>query len=279
MNKDRIQRTLSADGTQIAARVYGQGLPLILLSAGPGDSETSWEVLLPFLSERFTCYLLNTRGRGLSADHPDHSPQRLVEDVVAFADALGEPVGLVGWGSTLWALVAAEHTATISAVAAYEPGANEVMSEEVATCLSEAFIRMGELVAEGRLLDAARVFIEKSNVIYTPEELAGGTPQEFWEAAAPNIPDFLHEEQQMAESGQPGPTDPAVLTKITVPVLLLRGSESKPWFVDSLRHVADHLPNSHQREIVGAGHFGLHTEPEAVADELTRFFTSVQQPA
>jgi len=34
-------------------------------------------------------------GRGLSANHPDHSPKRLVEDITAFVDSIGEPVGLV----------------------------------------------------------------------------------------------------------------------------------------------------------------------------------------
>jgi pimeloyl-ACP methyl ester carboxylesterase len=272
----RIHRAVSADGTQIAARLHGSGPPLVLLPAGPGDSETSWGKLMPFLSQRFTCYLMNTRGRGLSADYPDHSPQRLVEDVVSFAESIGEPAGLVGWGDALWARVAAEGTSAVSAVAAYEPGADEVMSKELGARLAEVLAHVGDLVAEGRLVQAARTFIDGSNIIYTDEELAGGTPWAFWEAAAPNIPIFLQEEQQAAASGQPGPTDPSVLSRITVPVLLLHGSESRPWFADSIRHIAGHVAEPRIRLIAGAGHFGPHTEPEAVASELIRFFAREQ---
>jgi pimeloyl-ACP methyl ester carboxylesterase len=279
MNENRIHRAVSADGTQIVARVHGQGPPLVFLPAGPGDSETSWGILLPFLSDRFTCYLMNTRGRGLSADHPDYSPQRLVEDVVAFAESIGEPVGLTGWGTTLLALVAAEGTTAVSAVAAYESAADEVASEEIRARLGDVFARVGELAAEGRLVDAARSFIEHSTVIYTDEEVTSGAPWAFWQTSAPNILVFLQEEQQAAASERPGPTDPAVLARITVLVLLLHGSESRPWFTGSVRHVASRVADPHVRAISGAGHFGPHTKPEAVASELIGFFSSALQPA
>lgn len=55
MNENRTHRAVSADGTGITARVQGQGPPLVLLPAGPGDSVTSWRYVLPFLSESFTC--------------------------------------------------------------------------------------------------------------------------------------------------------------------------------------------------------------------------------
>jgi len=89
---DRIQQAVSADGTRIAARVRGEGPPIVLLPAGPGDSELSWNRVASYLSERFTCYLLETRGRGPSGDHPDHSPERQVEDVLALVEAIDEPV-------------------------------------------------------------------------------------------------------------------------------------------------------------------------------------------
>ncbi len=279
MNENRTHRAVSADGTGITARVQGQGPPLVLLPAGPGDSVTSWRYVLPFLSESFTCYLMDTRGRGLSADHPDHSPERLVEDITAFAESIGEPVGLVDWGSVLRTLVAAEGTAAVSAIAIYEPGANEVMSEEVGAPLGNALARVGEFVAEGRLLEAARTLIENSDAIYTDEDLAGGAPSDFWEAAAPNRPVFLQEQQLAAESGRPGPTNPSVLAKLEVPVLLLHGTRTKPWFSDSVRHVAEQVADPHVREIAGAAHFGPYTEPEAIAGELARFFSHALQAA
>lgn len=276
MQQERIQRVVSEDGTGIVARVAGQGPPLVLLPAGPGDSDTSWSPLLPWLSERFTCYLLDTRGRGASTNHPDHSTERLVQDVAACLDDLGRPVGLVEWGTSLWARVAAEHATAITAVAAYEPGTDEGMNAEVVSRFQEViFPRLGELIAEGRLLDAARAFIEHSDVLYNDEELAHGAPSAFWTAAAPNLPIFLQEQQQLAVSGA-GPTSPTILGSIEVPVLLMGGTASRRWFSDSVRHVARHVRDARVAKITGAGHFGPHTHPEAVAEEIIRFFTAQQ---
>ena len=45
------------------------------------------------------------RGRGLSGDHPDLSLGRVVDDMLAYVDSIGEPTGLVGWsGGAMWAL-------------------------------------------------------------------------------------------------------------------------------------------------------------------------------
>jgi pimeloyl-ACP methyl ester carboxylesterase len=83
VTEERVHRVVSADGTEISGRVQGQGPPLVLVHGGFGDGEVAWEALLPHLTDRFTCYLPSTRGRGLSGDNPDHSPPRLDEDVTA----------------------------------------------------------------------------------------------------------------------------------------------------------------------------------------------------
>jgi hypothetical protein len=60
------------------------------------------------------------------------------------------------------------------------------MSEEIGAHLEGVFARMGKLAAAGPLVDAAGTFIEKSNVIYTDEEVVGGAPWDFWKTAAPD---------------------------------------------------------------------------------------------
>jgi pimeloyl-ACP methyl ester carboxylesterase len=271
-----VHKARSKDGTEITARFFGQGPPLLLLPAGPGDSETSWHRVAAFLSEQFTCYLLNTRGRALSGDDPDHSPDRLVEDVAAFADSIGEPVGMLGWGSALWARAAASKKIDLFAVAVYEPGAGEVMSETAGKRMGEVFAGVGKHVAEGELVKAAREFIDGSSVIYSQEDLDSGAPAQFWEAAADRLPLFLRESKQASGSGGPGATSPETLGKITVPVLLLHGDRSSEWFNNSVQYVAGHLPDATERQIKNAAHFGPYTQPGAVADEMIRFFTEMQ---
>ena len=72
-SEDQIHVAVSNDGTKIAGRVRGNGPPLVLVHGGLGSGEFSWLFLLPFLVEHFTCYLMSTRGRGLSGDGADHS--------------------------------------------------------------------------------------------------------------------------------------------------------------------------------------------------------------
>jgi pimeloyl-ACP methyl ester carboxylesterase len=272
-DQDHVERVASRDGTEITARVGGQGPPVVLLPAGPGDSELSWGRVVPFLSKQCTCYMLETRGRGESGDDPDHSPDRLVEDVLAFAEDLGEPIGVVGWGSALWARVAAREGAPLFAVAAYEPGAGEAMRNETGERMGKVFGSVAELAAEGRLLAAARAFIENADVIYSEEDLATGAAAEFWEAAASRLPLFLQESKQAAGSGQPGATSPSELGKLTMPVLLLHGDRTSQWFDDSVKHVAEHVADATVRRIAGAAHFGPYTHPREVAEEMGRFFT------
>jgi len=269
-------KAYSKDGTEIVARVKGQGRPLLLLPAGPGDSETSWHKVVPFLSKQFTCYLLNTRGRGLSGDHPDHSPDRLVEDVSAFAESIGEPVGILGWGSALWTRVAASKKVALFAVAVYEPGAGEMMSKEDGKRMGEVFAKVGNYVADGMLVEAARTFINGSNVIYSQEDLNSGAPAEFWKASAERLSLFLKEGKQASNSGQPGATSPETLGKITMPVLLLNGDRSSKWFNDSVQYVAKHLPDATVQRVTNAAHFAPWTQPIAVAEEMIRFLVGKQ---
>jgi pimeloyl-ACP methyl ester carboxylesterase len=266
-------RAVSDDGTEIAGHVYGNGQPLVLVHAGLGDGVLDWDAAMPFLSDRFTCYLMSTRGRGLSDDHPDQSPERYVEDVVAFVESIGEPVGLAGAsGGAMFTLGAAARSKAVAAVAACDPLAFETLDEEDEARLHDAVEHMAELAAEDRLVEAARDWMtEWAN----DHEMAALSESGYLEACAKYVPVLLQVLQQADESDDPSPTDPSVLQQITVPVLILQGSQSNatwPWFTDSVRHVDEHVVDSTVREIAGAGHMGAWVEPEPYTDELARFF-------
>lgn len=273
-----VHRTASDDDTEIAGRVHGQGPPLVLVPGALGDGERVWESLLPLLTDRFTCYAMSTRSRGLSGDSTDLSLERQVQDITAFAESIDEPVGLLGWSSgALLSLATAENTDAVSAVAAYEPPVFEVMSETVGERMMETVARMGAVAEEGRMADAARTWIE---FVATDDELADATAADFFEALAPNVPVQLREFEQFSESEWARPAAPSELAKISAPILLLHGTRSipDPWFIDSVRHVDEHAPDTRIREIGGAGHLGPVLEPERIADELIGFFAATQKP-
>ena len=265
-----VHRSTSDDGIEIAGRVHGHGPPLVLVHGGLGDGEGSWDPLLPFLADGFTCYTMSTRGRGGSGESADHSPDRLVEDVTTFAESVGEPVGLVGLSTTV-TLGAAAKTDAVGAVAVYEPGVNEAIGEDDIVRIEEMFARVAEASAEDRLAEAARELID---LVGNDDEVAALSATNYFDAAGGNVPVLLTEIEQSARSEAPGSTDPSVLARITVPVLLLHGSRTAlaDWATNSVQYLADHLADAHVHEITGAGHLGPHCEPEVVADELVLFF-------
>jgi pimeloyl-ACP methyl ester carboxylesterase len=280
MTDHQIQRTVSADGTEIVGRVRGQGPPLVLVHGGIGDGEIAWAALLPHLTDRFTCYLPSTRGRGLSADNPDHSPARLVEDVTAFVDSIGEPVCLVGWsGSGPWVLgAAAVRSGSVAAVAAYEPFVVSVLRDDDLARTFATMEQVGLAAAHGRLVDAVRAF---ARWICTDAEIAALEETDFYERWAGCVPAMLRFVQQDASYEGPRSTDPEVLGMVAAPVLLLRGRQTLlgTFFADAARHIAQHVSDPHFRELPGAGHLAPLIAPETIATELVSFFESVRQPA
>lgn len=277
VSEGRIHRSTSSDGTQVTATVHGQGPSLVFLPAGPADAGTAWGRVLPHLTERFSCHMLNTRGRGLSGDDLDHSPDRLIDDISAYAESVGEPLGLVEWGSFIggaWSLFAAHRSSAIHAVAAFDPLVLGVASDEDAALLEGILERVSDLVTKGHLQEAARRFVAEmaEHGFYTEADMAGGATSELWSASIGSIPLFFEEMDQAGREGAPDPADPSRLDAVSVPVLLLHGTRSHPMNRELVRFVANHLPQREVRAIPGAGHYGPMTHPEPVARELVEFF-------
>ena len=99
MSNQRSHYVTTTDGVTIGGTVHGQGPPLVFVHGMVADGDTDWQALLPHLTGRFTCYVPSYRGRGLSGDHPDLSPGRMVDDILAYVDSIEAPTGLVGWSS------------------------------------------------------------------------------------------------------------------------------------------------------------------------------------
>jgi pimeloyl-ACP methyl ester carboxylesterase len=276
MTEKRTHRAVSADGTKIAGRVVGDGPPLVLLHGALYCGETAWETMLPHLTGRFTCFLPSTRGRGLSADAREHSPQRWLEDVVGFVDSIGQPVPLFGWSAGgVMALGVAEHSAAVTAVVAYEPGALETIGEETFAGMRATLARMTDEVEQGRPSEAARLW---AAFVYNDEELATMVAYKLNEVAAPNIPADLGMLPNL-DPTRPSPTDPTALATISVPVLVLQGERTTlSWFDRSIRHLAEHVPDCEIRTVPGAGHAGPRHAPEPVAAELIRFLPKIRVP-
>ena len=276
MSNQRTHEVTTTDGVTIVGTVHGQGPPLVFTQGGIGDCDVDWRALLPHLTGRFTCYLPSLRGRGLSGDHPDLGFGRLVEDLVAYVDSIGESTGLVGWSAGGMVLAVAAQSDAVSAVAAVEPTLWSLMDEEERAAVGGAVARMGELAAEDNLTEAARAF---GGFPFNDAEIAVADEAGYFEAMGRYVPTLLDQLQQAAGYQGPSADDPVVLGAISAPLLLLHGSDTKRIFTASVRFAAEHVPDATLREIPGAGHAAPLTHPEALAEALTDFFSPAEHPA
>src|SRR3712207_6342939 len=85
---------------------------------------STWQLVMPDLSEHFTVYAMVRRGRGESGDGADYSLEREFEDVVALIDSIGGTVDLLGHshGAILALEAALRHTDRVRRLVLYEGG-------------------------------------------------------------------------------------------------------------------------------------------------------------
>jgi len=279
MSNQRSHYVTTSDGVTIGGTVHGHGPALVFIQGAVGDGDLDWQRVLPHLTDKYTCHLPSLRGRGLSGDHPDLSPSRIVEDFATYVDSIGEPVALVGWsGGGYFALgVAASRPESVAAVAPWEPGILSLMDKAEKAAVGAAVTRTAEYAAEGNLAAAVRAFL---GFPFNDQEIAVAADVGYLEAATRYVPNLLSLLQQgMEDDGAAAVEDPAVLGTISAPVLVLVGSDTKPFFTTSAQHVVDHVPNAQVREIPGAGHAAPLTHPQELAGALIEFFSPAQQPA
>jgi pimeloyl-ACP methyl ester carboxylesterase len=275
MNNHRTHYVTTTDGVSLGATVQGQGPPLVFLQGAVGDGDLDWQAVLPHLTDRFTCHLPSMRCRGLSGDHPDLSIPRLAEDVTTYVDSIGEPTGLVGWslGASL-ALLAAAQSDVADAIAPFEPAMMGLMDEQEHAVMGAAVAGTGEQAQAGNLTAALRAFLGWP---FAEDEIAVADQAGYIEAAGRYVPSLLDFFQQATESDSPAVDEAAALAAISVPVLALRGSDTRPFFADSVRYVADHAPDGREHEIPGAAHAAPMTHPGTFAEALTEFFSPALQ--
>jgi pimeloyl-ACP methyl ester carboxylesterase len=238
----RVHRTISPDGTQIAGEVVGEGPALVLVHGGLGDGNPAMNLLLPSLSERFTCFLVSTRGRGQSGDHTDHSRERHYEDIATFVDGIGEPAALFGHSSgATWSLGAAGRCRALTGLAVYEP-ALPVIRPVISDHDYERFVAA---VDAGRVAEAALIGLD---AVVEPNEEERTLIESIAELTGPVLPANV---QELPELNRPA--DLPALARIRVPLTLFQGSRTGDHFKQADRLVQEHVPHGRVIEVEG-GH-------------------------
>lgn len=256
-----VEHVTSKDGTRIGFWRSGGGPPLVLVH-GTATAHWTFRFIVPALSDRFTIYAIDRRGRGESDDGAEYALERELEDVAAVVDSIDEPAGLFGhsYGATL-ALAVALVTRNLHKLVLYEPapGVPGVPSEDLE--------RIDELVARGEgeeaLVHAFRSFG------LTPEEIEQMRASPTWPARLA----AAHTVTREVRAEEAYHVDPERFRHLATPVLLLLGEQSPDWASEGTERIRAILPDARVAILRGEGHVAIMTAPELVADEVARFLS------
>ncbi|GIH15200.1 alpha/beta fold hydrolase [Rugosimonospora africana] len=282
----------SQDGTRVGYRQLGEG-PGIVLLHGSMESAQNHMQLARALAGRFTIYLPDRRGRGMTGPYGDaYGIEREVEDLRAVLTATGARNVFGVSASGLVALQAAVSLPEIERVAVYEPALlvdgydqglvgwidrfdREIGDGDVPAALVTSML--GLELGPKLLNYLPRWLLEGfTNLAMKSEDKSAGPDDVTMRKLAPTIGYEGRLIRQMA--GTLG-----TFQDLKTPVLLLGGSKGLAFLKPSLDALERTLPNATRIEFAGLDHGGSSDvtkanaggKPEVVAPELQRFFGAV----
>lgn len=270
--KDRsLEIVTSKDGTTIAFDKTGHGPALILVGGSfeqrAMHSETSQLAAHPSLSEHFTVFHYDRRGRGNSTDTQPYAVAREVEDIEALINEAGGSVFLSGISSgAILAMEAAINLGSkVKKLAMYEPPYN-YSDGDTEQALKRFKKHFSDALAEGRRGDAVAHFLA---MLGLPAEQLDEMRQlpmwPMWESIAPT---FGYEAALMGDDASV-PTERAAL--IAVPTLIIDGSASSSSMRTAANTLANAIRKAQRLTLEGQTH---QVSADALAPVLVQFFNS-----
>ena len=261
-------RVVSRDGTAIAYWTSGEGPPLLLVHGTSGSHER-FAPLLPYLEPHATVHVMDRRGRGESGDAPEYALEREFEDVAAVVDAIaqasGSKVDVYGhsYGGEC-AFGAALRTTNIRSLVLYE-GWPPVMPEKLKFPggIEE---RLDALVASGDR-EAALELFWRQVVKVTEEDIQAIRAQPTWPSRLATVHTITREFRAFFDDT----FDPRRAARITVPVLLLVGTDTPDELRDDPETVAAALPDARIAVLEGQQHIADVLAPELFAERVLEF--------
>ncbi|KIY03650.1 uncharacterized protein Z520_00341 [Fonsecaea multimorphosa CBS 102226] len=289
----------SKDGTKIAFYQIGKG-PGIIILHGAMQHGLSHVDLAKALSESFTCYLPDRRGRGRSGvTGKDYSVRKEVEDVEAIHLVTGAKF-IFGVSSgaliTLSAALAAP-ASHIQRIAVFEPPwrpesdregmsawvqryQTEIDRGELAKAAVTAMLgaEMGPAIFRSRYFpQGLLVLLTKVMMAFENKPSRESTNGEYAEPLVKDLIPTVRNDFEIAMS-MLGEETLQKLASIQTETLILGGSRSQAYLKNSVRELEKILPNAARVEFEGLDHGGTcnkaqHGSPEVFAAELRRFFS------
>ncbi|MEU7003874.1 alpha/beta hydrolase [Nonomuraea sp. NPDC046570] len=256
-----MQTVVSKDGTEIAYDRSGSGPVIIMMAAGPTDH---WALagIAELLSEDFTVFNYDRRGRGDSGDSASYAPEREYEDLQALITEAGGDARVFGSsGGGILALKAAAWGADIGRLAIWE--APFILEGSRPPVRADYRQNLEKLLTENRRGDMIESFMV--DAVGMPVEFV--TPMRdapFWPSMERIAHTLIYDATIIGDWSLP-----AGLPELTVPTLVLEGGTT-PWLTQSAEALTQALPAARHTVLPGQTH---DVEATAIAPQLAEFFS------
>jgi pimeloyl-ACP methyl ester carboxylesterase len=235
-----------------------------VLVHGAGSARWSFDAVRTHLEARFAVIAIDRRGRGDSTDGAEYSLEREYEDVAAVVRDAGSAALLMGHSYGGLVAAGAARLLDLPRLALYEPAMGGVLATR------ETVERWEGLIADGDRDTVVREFF-RSIAGYDEAAIEEMSRLPVWEARRQVVPTVPRELRAELEHR----FDRERMADLSTPTLLLVGTESPNWAVQSVRAYADAIPGSETSALEAQGHSANMTAPDMLASELERFLAQV----
>jgi pimeloyl-ACP methyl ester carboxylesterase len=252
----------SKDGTPIGYFQIGCG-PAIVFVHGSISDHRDWKKVAHILSARFTCILMDRRGRGHSRNiTSEYSIQKEYEDIAAVVASAGPEVSLAGHSFGAACALGAAALSPVRRLVLYE--APYPMGKPVA---GENLLAFKQALASGDLDLALAVGMERF-IGLPAAEVAVTRSSRAWAHMRGVVTSWTRELEAMDALGE----DLSAFSHFATPTLLLRGSESPEYpFQSTTRALERTLLHARVSTLQGQSHMAMRLEPEVVAGRIAQF--------
>lgn len=262
-----MQTVRSKDGTIIAYDRSGTG-PAVILVAGALQYrafDQGMKELADLLSQEFTVFNYDRRGRGDSGDTQPYALEREIEDIEALIEEAGGSASLYGIssGAALAMEAAIKLGRKVHKLAMYEPPYN---SDPAATQSWRKYVNeLRELLAAGRNADAVGLFMMLVGA--PPDQVQGLRQSPIWPLFESIAPTLAYD--HIAAMGEDATVPVQRAAQVPVPTLLVTGSATFPFMYETAKTLASAMPNAQHRVLEGQTH---EVSAQALAPMLIDFF-------
>lgn len=252
----------SKDGTRIGFARFGKG-PGIVFVHGSISGRRDWFRVAEALADRFTCYLMDRRGRGLSEfGNADYSIEREHEDIAAVLKAAGPNASLVAHSYGATCALGAALLSPVKRMVLYEPPLP--IHDLIA---GEALAAYRHAANEARFDEAMEIGLREF-VRLPAAKIESMKKTRMWPKLTALVPTWPRELEAMDAIGSPVDQ----YSRIACPTLILLGTESAQHpFRDAAAALEKVIPDVRIAPLERQSHLALRVAPQLVIEKVAAF--------